>query len=331
MKMKLYFLFGALALVTCGCKNKQPDDQVISQRHIHKYGYVVTADEWNMNEYPGQVVTTLRNGSTITASYENGALHGPYTRTYPNSQIVEFYCLYNQGTPVKEVSYDSKAMPIRERIQLSPSRYALTLWYDSGTPLSVEEYANDELLEGQYFTTSNEIEARVEKGHGRRVVRDQAGRLLSNEEIKQGYVAKRETFYPTGSPESITYFAHGKLHGERRTFLESGEPLSVEEWVNGHLSGKSTYFKNGTRVSEVSYLNGMRNGIETQYLDGETISQQIRWINDKKHGVATYYVGKDTEFEYYYTGELVSKKQYEEQMRMDEMISQISPELTVNR
>ncbi|MBI2742642.1 MAG: toxin-antitoxin system YwqK family antitoxin [Chlamydiales bacterium] len=331
MKMKFYSLFGALALVTCSCNNQKQDDQVISQRHIHKYGYAVSADEWNMNNYPGQVITALRSGVTITSSYENGVLHGPCTRTFPNSQIVESYTLYNQGTPVKEVSYDNKAMPVRERIQLSPTRHALTLWYDSGTPLSVEEYANDELLEGQYFTIHNEIEARVEKGHGKRVIRDQHGLLLAREEIKQGFVAKKETFYASGTPETVSYYVRGKLHGERSTFLETGEPLTIEEWVAGNLHGKSTYFKNGTRIAEVSYLNGLRNGVETQYLDGEKISQQIFWENDRKHGIATYFVDGEPQFEHYYAGELVSKKQYDEQMRMDEMISQISPELRVNR
>ncbi len=327
MKLKLCYLLGALAIITSGCKNSKDDNQVISQRYIHKYGYAVSSDEWQMNNYPGQVITHLRNGVTITASYENGTLHGPYTRTFPNSQTAERFCIYNQGNLVKEQFFDSKGMPVRERIQLSPTRQALTTWYANGTPLSVEEYASEELLEGQYFTIHNEIEARVEKGHGKRIKRDQDGLLLAKEDLKQGYVIKREAFYPSGSPESIVHFTNSKIHGEKRTFLETGEPLAVEEWINGKLHGKSTYYKNGTRTSEATYLNGQKNGLETLFEDGEKISQKIYWSNGIKHGPVTYYLGNSTETEYYYSGERVSKKQYDENARLDEMISQISPEL----
>lgn len=327
--MKLYYLLGALVIIATGCKNTKEESQVISERYIHKYGYAVSADEWSSHRYPGQVITSLRNGSTITASYENGALHGPHTRTYPHSQIVEVYSLYNQGNLVKEIFYDNKGMPSRERLQLSPTRYALTVWYADGTPMSVEEYAGDELLEGQYFTSHNEIEARVEKGLGKRVRRDQQGRLLSTEEVKQGYVTKRETFYPSGSPESVSSFFNSKLHGEKRTFTQTGEPLAIEEWIVGKLHGKATYFKNGTRQYEVTYLNGRKNGLETHFVDGEVISQQIYWNNDLKHGPATYFVGSSPEVEYYYNGKIVSKKEYDEQMHMDEVIAQIPLELRV--
>lgn len=327
MKMKIYCILGALTIVTCGCKNKNQDSEVISQSFIHKYGYTVSKDEWNAKRYPGQVVTNMRSGVTITAAYENGVLHGPTTRTYPHSQIVEAYSLYNQGLVVKEILYDAKGMPIRERVQLSPARYALTLWYTDGTPKSVEEYTGAELLEGQYFTMKNEVEARVERGSGKRISRDEKGVLLSVEEFKQGSATKRETFFSNGAPESIAHFSQGKLHGEKRTFLPTGEPVVIEEWSNGKLHGKATVFKSGAKVSETSYLHGMKNGIETHYLDGEVMSQQIHWENDKMHGPATYFIGKTSKIEYYYNGQQVEKKIYDNELRLDDMISHISPDL----
>ncbi|MFI5333920.1 MAG: toxin-antitoxin system YwqK family antitoxin [Chlamydiales bacterium] len=327
MKMKIYCILGTLTIALCGCKNKSQENEVISQRFIHKYGYDVSKTEWNEKRYPGQVVTAMRDGVLITSSYENGLLHGPTTRTYPHSQIVEALSLYNQGNVVKEILYDIKGMPIRERVQLSPVRYALTLWYADGTPKSVEEYAGGELLEGQYFTTTNEVEARVEKGNGKKIGRDEKGVLLLSEDIKQGYTTKRETFFPNGAPESITHFSSGKLHGERRTFLATGEPLLIEEWVDGKRHGKTTIFNSGTKISEIFYLDGMKNGLETHYLDGEVISQQIHWENDQRHGPSTYFVGNNTKIEYYYDGAVVDKKIYDSQVKLDEMISHISPEL----
>lgn len=327
MRTKVVCILGAAAAVLSGCGNHKKESQVISQQYIHKYGYAVSKEEWNAKKYPGQVITTLRNGVTLTSTFENGVLHGPTTRTYPHSQTVENYSLYNGGAIVKEIRYDIKGMPVRESLQLSPTRYAITLWYADGTPLSIEEFAGHELLDGQYFTMTNEIEARVEKGHGKKIHRDEKGLLLAIEEYAQGYVTKRETFYPTGAPESITHYAQGKLHGEKRTFQQTGEPIVIEEWVHGKLDGKTTHFKNGTKISEVSYLNGIKNGLEIHYLDGEVVSQQIQWENDVKHGPSIYFVAGKAKTEYYYNGEKVEKKDFDAQLRMDEMISQISPEL----
>jgi antitoxin component YwqK of YwqJK toxin-antitoxin module len=327
MKIQFFCILGALSLVATSCKKDNQNDDVISQRYIHKYGYAVSQDEWNVKKYPGQVLTSLRNGVTVTETYENGTLHGPTTRTYPHSQVVEAYALYNQGHLVKETFYDVKGMPMRERVQLSPTRFALTLWYADGTPKSVEEYTGIELLEGQYFTMTNEIESRVEKGSGKRVIRDEKGTLVVIDEIVRGYVTKHESFFANGAPESIIHYDHGKFHGEKRMYAQTGEPLAIEEWVNGKLHGKSTYFKNGTRTVEISYLDGMKNGLEIHFVDGETISQQIPWSNDLKQGIATYFIDANPHYEYYYGGKKMSLKDYEENMHMDEMISQIPNEL----
>ncbi len=103
---------------------------------------------------------------TVTATYENGIKHGPTTHTYPHSQTVEYYCLFNQGNKVKEISYDPNGVPMEEWIQLSPTRYSITMWYNQGSPMLVEEFVGEELLDGQYYTTSNELDSRVEKGIG---------------------------------------------------------------------------------------------------------------------------------------------------------------------
>ncbi|NDD58471.1 MAG: hypothetical protein EBZ47_04355, partial [Chlamydiae bacterium] len=249
---KLSLLCSALALISFSC-NKENNSDVVSQRYVHKYGYAVSQEEWSSKNYPGQVITTLRNGVVVAATYEDHQLHGPCTHTYPNSQIVEKYVLYNRGEPVKEVMYSVAGMPMEETVKLSPSRRSLTLWYTDGAPRSVEEFAHDELLEGQYYTVLNEVEARVEKGNGERVMRDAKGTLMHRDEIFAGFTVRREAFYANGSPESITYFSNNKIHGERVCYTSNGEPLSVENWFDGNLHGKATYYKNGTKFSEVSY------------------------------------------------------------------------------
>ncbi len=321
---KLFALFGLLSLLSlCGCKNDEQDDNVISERYIHKYGYAVSKQDWEEKNYPGQVITDLSDGVTLTTTYENGLKHGPTTYTFPHSQAVEHYCLYNQGTLVKEIKYDPAATPIKEWVQLSPTRYSITTWYSQGSPMAVEEFVGQELLDGQYFTLANDLESRVEKGIGQATRRDRNGQLLANELFEQGYAIKKETFYPNGAPESIAYYYRNSLHGEKRTFAQSGEPLAIEEWVNGQLHGKSTYFKNGNRYLEIAYLYGQKNGIERHFIDGDMISQEITWENDLKHGPSVFYADGKPEYHWFYAGESVSKRKYDEFTDMDMVISHI--------
>jgi antitoxin component YwqK of YwqJK toxin-antitoxin module len=327
MKAQFCLSVALLGALLCGCQKDKPEDTVVSQRFIHKYGYAVSKEDWQAKNYPGQIITHLSNGVTVTATYENGVKHGSYSQTFPHSQTIESFALYNQGNKVKEILYNITGMPTQERVQLSPSRYCTTLWYKDGSPLSIEEYSNEELLEGEYFTATNEVEARVEKGNGSRIRRDQNGLLLSKDEIVSGYMVKSEAFYPTGSPESITHYAKGQLHGEKRSYNENGEPKMIEEWGHGQLHGLCTYFNNGTKFAEVAYLFGQKNGVETNFIDGQKVQKEISWENDKRHGPSIFYVDNSQKTEWYYDGKLVSKERFEENRKLDEMITQISPDV----
>jgi antitoxin component YwqK of YwqJK toxin-antitoxin module len=323
--MRCFFIpvIGFAALFLAGCHKNTQDNNVVAQRYVHKYGYAVSKNEFEERKYPGQVITTLKTGVTVTATYENGLLHGSTTHTFPHSQTVESYYLYNNGALVKQIVYDLHGMPLREEIRLSPSRLACTRWYSDGIPLSTEEYSSSELVEGQYFNRQNEVEARIEKGRGIRLVRDVQGVLQAREEVDQGFVTKRDTFYASGAPESIAFFIQGILHGEKKSFAENGEPIAVKEYINGKLHGKATFFKNGARSVEVHYLDGLKNGLEIHYLDGETVSQEILWENDHKHGPSKYYVDGIAQVEYFYDGERISEQKWKELSRLDQMIGHI--------
>ena len=216
-------------------------------------------------------------------------------------------------------------MPLREEVILSPTHSSSTKWYSNGTPLSIEEFAGKELVEARYFNLQNEVEAQVQKGKGTRIARTIEGILLSKDEIDEGYVTKRETFYPNGSPESIAYYVRGVLHGEKKSFTQSGEPLAVREYINGKLHGKTAFYKNGARYVDVYYLDGLKNGLEVHYIDGNVVSQEIVWENNKKHGPSKYYVDGIAQVEYYYDGNLVSEAKWKELNQLDEMINRISP------
>ncbi len=309
------------------CNKGTNQDNIVSQRYIHKYGYPVSKQEWEAKRLPGQVVTTLKNGVTITSTYENGILNGPSTHSYAHSQILENYFLYDQGNLVKEIKYDPRGMPVKETVQHSPTRYTTTLWYADGTPMSKEEYLGDELIDGEYYTTFNELESRVEKGNGIRIRKDQKGTLLSKDQFEGGYLVKRESYYPTGTPQSIAYYQKGKLHGEKKAFNENGEPLVIEEYVDDMLHGKSTFFKNGSKAREVSYIQGRKNGVEVHYLDGDKASQEISWVDDKQHGPCTFYIDGEANHKWFYDGQEVSARRYKDLNKLDEIISRIPDEV----
>lgn len=321
MHNKAYILAATLALVVFGCQKNKQDSTIISQSYIHKYGYAVSQKEWETKNYPGQVITSLRNGVTITATYENGELHGPYTMTYPHSKVVEKYILYNAGSPVKEITYDIAGMPLSENTQLSQNRRSVTSWYTDGVPKSVEEYVQEELIEGQYFTKDHTLESHVERGNGLRIIRDNKGVLTSKDLIENGMMTRRDCFYANGSPESIAYYFHNQLHGTRKIFTETGEPIAVEDFANGHLHGLSTYYKNGSKELEVYYLYGKKHGIESQFLDGASVMHQTSWVHGRKHGKESFFLPEGTKVVWNYEGREVSQARFEELCHLEEILS----------
>lgn len=320
MNKKFYLFLGSLAIFVTSCNNKDKNDQIVSQTYMHKDGYAMSQREWETENYPGQVITTLRDGVTVYASYEDGVLHGPSSHTYPHSKIIESYYLYNHGDLIKETYYDTLGMPVKENTYLSPTRYTATVWYKTGAPLSVEEFAGDELLEGQYFNIKHEVDARVVKGKGLRLVRDTSGILKIKDEVQNGYITKRETFYPSGTPEAVIAYVNGLPHGIKRTFTVTGEPLAMENYAFGQLHGTSTYFKNGAKYLETSYVEGKKEGLETHYANGDTVIEKTLWLNDRKHGPSHFYIDGSTFTTWYYDDQVVTQKKYTDMRSLDEKI-----------
>jgi antitoxin component YwqK of YwqJK toxin-antitoxin module len=296
---------------------------VVSEQYLHKYGYAVSKQEWNDHYYPGQVVKQMSNGVTITTSYEAGVKHGPTTYTFPDSATIEKTEVYQRDELVKVVHFDQTGLPKWQKVHLSPTRYELTSWYKEGNPRSIEEYAGEEMLEARYFNLSGDVEAKVEKGFGHVIDRDESGQLLAKKEIATGYINFQEKFYTTGALKESSLHKLGVLHGERKLFSIQGEPLVVEEYVDGLLHGKTTHYRNGIRHYEISYLFGAKNGFEAHFIDGDQVTHKICWENNIKHGPEMFFMASGPVTHYYYQGDELSKSRYEEMIRLDEMISQI--------
>jgi antitoxin component YwqK of YwqJK toxin-antitoxin module len=323
MKRYLFFLMPFLGILASGCQNSKQgkNEEVISERYIHKYGYDVSKKEWETAGYPGQVITTLRNGVTITASYEDGILHGPTTYTYAHSQTLESLNIYERGNLMKKTSFSIQGIPFKEETFLSPSHLRVLRWYNTGTPMSLEEFHHTELLEGEYYNKNNEAEYRVIKGAGTRIIRDQHEQITSKETIENGYPILRETFYSHGVPHTIIPLSGGKVHGEKNVFAPSGEPISKETFTLNVLDGPATYFQNGCRYLESNYKNGLKHGTERHYIDGETIVEETEWYEGHKHGPSIVYFDGMSKIQWYYNNIQVSKERYRELCKQEENIA----------
>ncbi len=307
------FSFMTVLILLAGCYRGKEEDSIVSKSYVHKYGYGISKAEFEEKKYPSQAVTILKNGVTVAETYEGGVLHGPSTYTFPDSQTIEYYLLYNNGVLVKELLYNSNGMPIQEFTQLSPHVYKSIRWYDEGTPMSIEEYdISKVLVDGSYFNIRNELVSEVKGGEGVRIVYNPRGTIEKKEKIQKGLVTQRETFYANGFPETISFYSNGLLDGIRKVFSETGEPLSTKEYRRGRLDGKTSLYRNGALCVQIDYVEGAKEGLEVHYLDGGAISQEIFWNKDKKHGRCTYYTEKGPYVEYFHKGSKISEERWNE-------------------
>ena len=314
MKRKVYPIFCLLALLASGCQEpkKQKNDEVLSERYIHKYGYDVARDDWEMSNYPGQVITTMRNGVTITSTYEDGVLHGETTHTHPHSQTLQTRDVFERGNLTHRIGYDVKGVPLQEEQFLSPTRVKITSWYKNGSPKSIETYEDRDLFAGDYYSLENEKESNIEHGFGERVTRNREGLLLTKEQVQEGQVCQRETFHSNGTPHILCSFAGGAIHGTKKIFASTGEPLSIEEHQAGRLDGLSTHFQNGVKYLEVAFRNGFKEGMEKYYVDGENLVEETEWHDGKRHGLSTVYLDHMRRKEWFYNDEKVTKLKFDE-------------------
>ena len=312
------------SLLLSGCFSSDSGNGIISQKFVHKYGFDVSEAEWEAREKEGQVVSVLKDGETVTNSYENGILHGVSTVTFPHSSIVEKLMVYNQGTLLKETVHDTIGVTISEDAYEFDDKKITTFWDDKGSPLSIEEYDGDLLVEGKYFTANHELEGQVEAGFGERYIRERSGSLLYRDLIENGAVSTRTNYHANGQIHSISHYHDYQLHGEQRKFTTKGQPLMDLNWNHGVLDGMKLVYRNGSKVSEIPYINGQRHGNELHFDDIGNLTANIEWKNDKKHG-SSYFVNNGTaETEWYYKGALVSQEKYEVLNSREELVADLS-------
>lgn len=303
-----------LTLLSCAlftaCQNNNSPDQVVSQTFVHKYGFETTEKEWEAREKDGLIVSMLKNGVKVTKSYDNGTLHGPTTYTFPHSSVVEKVMVYDQGTLLKTCVNDPAGMPIREEVYEFDNRTIITLWDEKGVPLSIEEYENQILREGKYYTPEHELESVVEEGFGKRVKRDRSGLLISHDQMEDGIITSRTTYHPNGGLHTVSNYDNYELHGTQVKYTASGKPLMELNWDHGVLNGDKVIYRNGSKVAVIPYVKGQKHGVELHYDDLGNLTAEIEWREDKKHGATKLHTEDFTDTEWFFKGQSVNADKF---------------------
>lgn len=298
-------------LLLSGCTSKSSED-VVCETYVHRYGVELDSNDWSSRGQDGQVVSTMKDGCVVARNYEGGVLHGETTYSYPHRSTIQKKEVYTKGALTEESWNYSNGIPSKQVTHNSPTSQSHVVWYDNGVPQSKEQYENNTLSQGEYYTPLNAQESSVNNGNGMRTRRDAYGALQSVDEIQNGQMTVRNTFHSNGNPEAITPYENDVVHGERKTFLPGGEPNTVETWNKGIQHGPTTVFENGERYANVPYVNGVKHGVENRFKeDGITPAEDINWVKGARHGPSYGYIGNTIKTDWYFEDKQVNKATYD--------------------
>ena len=303
----------AITILTNSCGPTLPKG-VLKESYIHKYGVAMSKKDWESRGSHGKVVSTLDNGALVTRSFEGGVLQGKVTTTFPHSLTIEKTESYEDGKLISQVQHYTSGIPMLEE-SLENQGKRVTTWYEDGTPQSFEEYEDNRLTSGEYFTYQNEMESRVQQEEGMRIRRDAYGTLLSKDLIQNGEMILRSTFHENGDPKATTEYSAGVPNGLRKTFWIGGQPNTLEEWLEGKQHGLTTIYQNGQQWATVPYVDGKRDGTEKRFREGDLLVEEIEWSNGEKHGSYRTYIGDTVSTKWFFQGKSVSKFAFDESAR----------------
>jgi len=303
-----------LALSTTGCRNHR-NYNIVQENYIHKYGVPVSKDDWAKEGQNGKVVQQDSQGVTITSSYQAGILHGDTTYSFANTSTIQKRETYENGQLTKVCTHYTSGVPYYQECFENQTKAEVTSWYEDGTPTYLESYSNGYLIKGEYRTPENEVESRIQDGHGTRICRSMEGQKVAKESFQNGSKIERIDFYANGEPKSVTPFANNLPHGTRLTFLMGGVPNSIEQWVHGLQEGDTVLYQNGARVAKIPYLRGKKEGVAHYYRDNGELAEKISWHEGQMHGPRILFIGETpVRTEWYLGDKAVSRANFE---RMD--------------
>lgn len=308
---RIALLFSSLLLLpACAQQESSSKDSFVKDTYIHQYGVTVSKAQWEERGRNGVIVSTDRAGVTSSRNFREGILEGDSTYTFPHSEVVQRVEHYRGGERVKTTANYPNGMPQREEELLGSGVSKRMVWYESGTPASIEEYDNGKLVKGEYRSINNEEVSRVTEERGKRTRFDSYGELIAVDEIREGAMVSSTEYYSNGTPKAHIPYVNDQVHGQKRTFYQGGEPKSTETWTRGERTGVTVVFQNGEKAAEVPYKNGRKHGVEKRYRDGSILAEEITWVQNRRHGPTKVHVASTDRTDWYHQGKLVSQNQY---------------------
>lgn len=303
----------AFTMTACSSRMNYEQAQVIDETYVHKYGVAVPSDYWTSSGEHGSVISTLADGVVVTKSYTSGSLDGETTYTYPHSSQIQKSEFFQSGNLVKETEFFYDGTPKKETAYYTPTpeMTTITTWYLSGTPRSIERYANQRLISGEYLTALNQRDAVIDNSQGTRLMRDDYGQLIATDTIQDGQMVLRQTYHSNGSPKETIPYRNELVEGVKRTYHLAGEPDTVEQWLCGKQQGMTIVYQHGEKCAEIPYVNGEKHGVECRYRDGTTKVQEISWNAGNMHGPSLTYIGDTVKTDWFYKGQPTTKTDYE--------------------
>ena len=213
-----------------------------------------------------------------------GKKQGAWSKTYPNSRILQYKGQFKDDKPVGTFTYYYLTNTIKAVIehQENSNRSVAKMYHENGKPMSVGIYRNlkKDSLWFNYNEAGNLISAENylnDQLNGRRVSyykswneQTKSPRILSTETYSKGLINGEFTeYYESGTIKEKGNYLLGKKIGIWERCYASGKPFAKERFKNGLLHGWSFGFdESGKQIGKKYYNNGV-------YLEGKALEAKL--------------------------------------------------------
>jgi antitoxin component YwqK of YwqJK toxin-antitoxin module/Tfp pilus assembly protein PilF len=247
--------------------NKNGEHQFIDNN-----GLIVVANNYINGIREGKGLTKEKNGEIIAqANYQNGELHGEHKRYNPNGKIASESFYYSGKTHGFEKLYDLAGNLRLTRTMIFDKEYGPIIRYYQNKQKIYEYESLDDVNEGEqkFYNNKGEIVAaigyqlgfvkyyKVLDANGTlgqpNEVKDGTFDIVSNYPngkkafkltlIKESFDGNMEIYASDGSPNYISGFKLGILHGDRIEYYANGKVYKHERLINNNYEGAQEYFQ----------------------------------------------------------------------------------------
>lgn len=191
-----------------------------------------------------------------------------------------------------------------------------------------EDYCQDKLMAGEYYTCSGELICKIENGNGTRAI---FGKETMNE-LHEYHLGEQEglvqLFNEKGVLATSHHIKHDEKNGEEIDYYpleETGGKLTPQlsiQWVNGRVQGLvKTWYPSGAPESQREMSGNQKNGILTAwYRDGSVMlieeyeRNKLRegqyFMQEEKNPITEIHAGRGTATLFDSNGNFLRKVQY---------------------